>query len=330
MNESRIQLTLAFHHSRTYRDFIVNIRHLRSSSAGVLLGATRILVKRNPRPREITLLSHGILADFFFDVGQWIPPASVSILDFEYGPAPDLFVEEFMRSLKSCLQASIRCLEAPEDPETFHRFRLDIRAFRSLLKCVEKLDVIGLDDLRAKTKALANASNELRDADVRIALYHKFDEPIPVDLIEQRKRLSENAIKHLQDKTSDAWFAALHFIASSPMIERFTHRFIQYIEKQTKKTAKQWHKTKLKDDREIHALRIKLKMLSYGYSVLKSLDLDVGETAKSIKSIQSRLGDVRDLRSFFILPGLQQATRFRAVQALSSIENELEEMEIRY
>lgn len=332
MNEALFSLTLEFKHSNDYRAFILRTPHLKSPHAaffGVLSCTARIYVKRSPVLREITLLSNSALPDILFDLRQWIEPRSVLMKDFAIKSQDDFLPAEYKRCLHACVAAWTACFEHPEDPESFHQLRLALRAFRSHLQILRKIGILGLDELRAKTKTLAQSSNELRDADVRLELYEKFGEAIPDSLVKERELRLENAVDLLWENAAEIGMLALRTLASIEWIDDGQDKFTRHLAKQTKKAAKRWRKINLKEDAAIHALRIKLKMLTYGYNAVGAQDEETVALAKSIKAIQSRLGDVRDLRSFYHLAGLDREVRYRAVQKLSSLERELEDMEIR-
>lgn len=331
MNNSTFSMTLRFFASVDYRRFISYIRRipsLRAPYLGTLQGMARISVRRTNQHRELMLQSNSSLFDVLFDLRRLILPQTIRILDFSTSISSDPFIIEFDRSLRACVNSSMLCFENLDDPETFHRFRLDVRAFRSLLKIAVKLKTTGLDELRMKTREIAKATNLLRDADVRIGLYEKFNESIPESLIQERKSLLEDATNMLKDCVAEMEFIALQICATGKSDDQFEHKFLEYLRVQAKKTAKVWRKINLQDDIAIHALRIRMKLLTYGYNQRKENDESLKETAKSIKIIQSRLGDVRDLRAFYRLPGLDPETRYRAVQKLSAYENELKKLEI--
>ncbi|MGB7595495.1 MAG: CHAD domain-containing protein [Erysipelotrichaceae bacterium] len=325
-------LTLEFIRSADYRAFILRTPHLKSPHAaffGVLSGTARIYVKRNLQLCEVTLTSNGALSDILFDLRQWIEPHTVILKDFAIKSSDDFLLSEFNHCLHACVAAWTACFAHPHDPESFHQLRLALRSFRSHLQILRKIRTQGLDELRAKTKILAKSSNELRDVDVRIELYDKFGEAIPASLVEERKQRLDKAVDLLIDDAADIGMLALRSLASLDPIDDGQEKFSKQITKQTKKAAKRWRKLDLKEDAAIHALRIKLKMLTYGYNAVGAKDEETIARAKSIKAIQSRLGDVRDLRSFYRLAGLDTEVRYRVVQKLSSLERELEEMEIK-
>ena len=331
MNESSFSMTLQFHQSVDYRRLISHIRRIPSLHApflGVLQGQARIYVRRSLAKRKLTFISNSSTSDVLFDLHQHINPQTMIIHDFSTRNSSDPFNIEFDRSLHACINAGVSCFDNPDDPETFHCLRLDIRAFRSFLKISKKLNVAGLDELRSITRKIAKATNSLRDADVQIALYEKFREPLPAALLQARIRLLKDAMKMLLDSVFEMGFIALRISATGKTIDHFDQKVLHYLSVQTNKATKRWRIIDLLDDLAIHSLRIKMKLLSYGYNQRKENDEHIMETAKSIKAIQSRLGDVRDLRAFYRLPGLDPETRFRAVQKLSSLERELEKMEI--
>ncbi len=332
MNKSLFTLTLEFRDSARYRRFVFRLRRLnslRNPTIGVLQGTARIYVKRNLRLREVTLLSHGHMLDILFDLRQIIDPDTVFLRDFSMPVSKDVFAVEFQRCLHACIESCVVCFDHPSDPESFHRFRLAIRAFRSFLKIAQKIGIEGLADLRETTSFIAKISNDLRDADVRFGLYQKFNEPVPALFLKARDELLYNAIQQLKETASETWFSALRYVALTQSADKFKDQFFDHIDTQTKEVAKSWRKLDMHDDAAVHALRIRMKQLSYGYSFLSEKDGEMTETAKSIKAIQSRLGDVRDLRGFYRLPGLDQETRYRAVQKLSSLERELKELGIK-
>jgi len=332
MNEAVFSLTLEFLKSYDYRTFILGVPHLKSPHAavfGVLSGTTRIYVRRNRVLREVTLTSNGPLPDILFDLRQIIQPHTVILKDFAIQEPSDFLQAEFKRCLHAYIATSAECFTHPEDPESFHQLRLRLRAFRSHLQILQKIGVQGLDELRAGTKILAKATNGLRDADVRSELYEKFGEPIPVGLVNEREQLTVEAVDLLREDAADIGLLALRCLASIGIVADGEEKFTRHIAKQTKKAAKRWRKLDLKEDAAIHALRIKLKMLTYGYNAFTMKDEETIVKAKSIKAIQSKLGDVRDLRSFYHLAGLDTEVRYRVVQKLSTLESELEEMEIK-
>jgi len=332
MNEALFSLTLEFIQSDDYRAFILRTPHLKSPHAaffGVLSGTARIYVKRNPHLREVTLISNGALPDILFDLRQWIEPHTVILKDFAIKSSDDFLPAEFKRCLHACVVSWTACFAHPDDPESFHQLRLAMRGFRSHLQILRKIGVQGLDELRAQTKVLAKSSNELRDVDVRIELYEKFGEAVPASLVKERMQRLDKAVDLLIDDAADIGMLALRNLASIEWIDDGLEKFTRHIAKQTKKAAKRWRKIDMKEDAAIHALRITLKMLTYGYNAVGAKDEETVVRAKSIKAIQSRLGDVRDLRSFYHLAGLDTEVRYRVVQKLSSLERELEEMEIK-
>ena len=332
MNESMFSLTLRFSDSADYRKFIFETRLLPSRNtffSRVMHSTARIYVWRHRTLREITLVSQGNLSDILFDLRQTIDPRKLILLDFSVQSAHTFFATTFLNALHTCIKTSRLCFEKTDDPEAFHDFRLAIRAFTSLLQIARKTGVKGLDTLTKNARFLAKSSNELRDTDVRIGLYAEFKHEIPASLIKYRETLLMNARASLHAESAQTWLTALRFIAAYPAHAKEEVHFLKYLTDQTKKVAKRWHKLDLKDDAKVHALRIRMKRLTYGYTTLKDKESDILETAKSIKAIQSRLGDIRDLRSFFILPGLDPETRYQAVQKLSSLEDEVKDMKIK-
>jgi CHAD domain-containing protein len=81
----------------------------------------------------------------------------------------------------------------------------------------------------------------------------------------------------------------------------------------------------MKNDVSMHRLRIDLKKLSAALRVLLSHDYEVASRLDQVKTIQSELGQIRDLRRFYILPGLDAQTRYRAVTQLTTLEERFKE-----
>ncbi|TFG84067.1 MAG: CHAD domain-containing protein [Erysipelotrichales bacterium] len=331
MNNEALTLTLEFQNKSAYREFILDVRQLkprRSSYHGVLHGTARIYIRREQRPMTISLLSRGAFFDVLFNLKMLLRIKTTIIRDFSIPSSTDFLTAELVKCLKRCITTSAAWIDDAEDPETLHDFRLAIRAFRSLLSILQKIGITGLDDLRDTTRNLARSSNEIRDMDVRIGLYEKFNVPIPGTLNETRTVLSIMALDNLKLSAAETWFCAMRYIASYSMEPEVHRKFVRHVEKQTRKVAKRLRKVDFKDDTAIHQLRINMKKLSYGYTTLREEGDNLSNLAKSIKAVQSRLGDVRDLRKFYVLPGLEPETRYQAVQMLSRLEYELKALRI--
>jgi len=233
--------------------------------------------------------------------------------------------EDFLKYLQPCLYSSALCLTQPEEADALHRFRVDLRALRSFLYNARQIDIQGLDDLSLRLKNLSKTSNAARDNEVMAMLYDKYGSDNDINRILKSSQLRDDAFQVIRNQATALW---LDLVSTFVQFEK-VHDYCSLLDHVTQRKWKKWKrrfaKLDLKDDIGLHALRIDLKKLNIALSLLQSHGDDVTSRLEKVKTLQSDLGQIRDLRRFYVLPGLDAQTRYRAVSKLTALEAQVKE-----
>lgn len=331
MNDDPSSITILFHDSENYRR-LISIANRNQKNHGeeyeLTFGTSSVFLRRTSNPKEIMLYTHTSWTSLLFGTMLLIDPKHVFLTDFHIASLEDPFTLEFLRCVRECALACADCFTATDDPEKFHRFRLSLRAYRSFLGIARKFGVNEVEPLRSRCRLLAKSGNPLRDNDVRLAYYAKFEETPSPGLLDENALLRDAVLEELVESASALWFESLHIATRISAPQGFIKKLKQTTREENKRIVKRWSSLDLRDDDAIHAFRIRLKKHSYALNVLKTHGSSTESLIKSVKAVQSRLGDIRDLRRFYVLPGLDCETRYRAVSRLSTLEGEVRTLSI--
>lgn len=331
MNDQPSSITILFHDSENYRR-LISIANRNQKNHGeeyeLTFGTSSVFLRRTSNPKEIMLYTQTSWTSLLFGTMLLIDPKQVLLTDFHIASVRDPFTLEFLRCIQECAIACADCFTTTDDPEKFHRFRLSLRAYRSFLGIARKFGVKEVESLRSRCRLLSKSGNALRDNDVRLTYYAKFEEtPVP-GLLDENALLRDAALEELVGSASALWFESLRIATQVQAAFPFIKKLKQACRKENKRIVTRWTDLDLRNDDEVHAFRIRLKKHSYALNVLKNQGLATESLIKSVKAVQSRLGDIRDLRRFYVLPGLDCETRYRAVSRLSTLEKEVRTLSI--
>ena len=331
MNDQPSSITILFHDSENYRR-LISIANRNQKNHGeeyeLTFGTSSVFLRRTSNPKEIMLYTQTSWTSLLFGTMLLIDPKQVLLTDFHIASVRDPFTLEFLRCVQECAIACADCFTTTDDPEKFHRFRLSLRAYRSFLGIARKFGVKEVEPLRSRCRLLSKSGNPLRDNDVRLEYSAKFDEKLTPAVLDENAILRDAALGELVESATALWFESLRIATQVQNPKRFIKKLRQTCRKENKRIVKRWSELDLHDDVEVHAFRIRLKKHSYALNVLKTQGSSTESLIKSVKAVQSRLGDIRDLRRFYILPGLDCETRYRAVSRLSSLEREVRTLSI--
>lgn len=202
-----------------------------------------------------------------------------------------------------------------DDPEFLHQYRVTLRRIRAILTLHHSLfDPTQVEQLNLAIKNLMQLTNLQRDLDVYLMQMEYY-----FSLIEHKHHLGLarffDDLQHQRQKTykknkhwlkSDEYKAAhgeitfqlKHLLAvdnqtTTSNITSINRLLTQLSKKVLKLTATINTET---EDNQLHALRIKCKKLRYGLELYSSVSeqLTLSITAKTMKSMQSKLGDFND------------------------------------
>lgn len=331
MSDHPSSITILFHDSENYRR-LISIATRNQKNHGeeyeLTFGTSSVFLRRTSNPKEIMLYTQTSWTSLLFGTMLLIDPKHILLSDFHIASVRDPFTLEFLRCIQECAIACADCFTKTDDPEKFHRFRLSLRAYRTFLGIARKFGVKEVEPLRTRSRLLSKSGNALRDNDVRLSYYEKFEQKIIPSLSDENAMLRDGALDELVESASALWFESLRIATQVQAPRRFIKRLDQACRKENKRIARNWTDLDLRNDADVHAFRIRLKKHSYALNVLKTHGSSTESLIKSVKAIQSRLGDIRDLRRFYILPGLECETRYRAVSRLSSLEREVQTLSI--
>ncbi|MBP2701267.1 CHAD domain-containing protein [Photobacterium lucens] len=202
-----------------------------------------------------------------------------------------------------------------DDPEFLHQYRVTLRRIRAILTLHRSLfDPTQVEQLKLAIKNLMQLTNLQRDLDVYLMqMEHYFS------LIEHKHHLGLarffDDLQHQRQKTykknkhwlkSDEYRTTYNEIAlqlkhllaidnpTSPANITSINRLLTPLNKKVLKLTTAINTET--EDSQLHALRIKCKKLRYGLELYASISdqITLGITAKTMKSMQSKLGDFND------------------------------------
>lgn len=310
--DNTIQLTLAFQEKAYYRYAFVAFHDTS-------------LTAYNDSTLELTLTYGDNGDEMKSDLLNRLNPQNVILVDFALkGPMGD-FRSDLAELIRKCMLSANVFLAHPIQEDVLHRFRVDLRTLRSFLYYARHLKIDGFQTLSLKLKLLSKSSNAARDNEVMAMLYKQYGskyDPIPVVLSALRM---EEAADVLRRQATEVWIDGIAEIMKAERHAEFHDSLEVVTRKRWKKLKRRCFDLDMKNDVSMHRLRIDLKKLSAALRVLLSHDYEVASRLDQVKTIQSELGQIRDLRRFYILPGLDAQTRYRAVTQLTTLEERFKE-----
>ncbi len=310
--DNNIQLTFNFQDEATYRFAYVALKDTFVTSSKEDI-------------KELTLTMSGSIESIQVELAKRMNLKKCILVDFDLGKPDDEFQNDLLEFLRACLSSARICLTQPEEYDALHRFRVDLRALRSLLYNARRLNIEGFEDLSLRLKRLSKSSNAARDNEVMAMLFEKFGSDHDSVPIYMSEKLRDEAFEVLRQQATELWLEVL-VETVKPDDNADFHDLLE------SETRKRWKKLKhrcidldMKDDASMHRLRIDLKKLNTALSLLQTHRYDVSFRLDQVKTLQSELGQIRDLRRFYILPGLDAQTRYRAVSKLTTLEGQFKE-----
>lgn len=307
--DKNLQFTLSFHDEATYRFAFVALKDtfVTSSKEDV---------------KELTLTFSGKFESIKSELKKRMNLKKCILVDFDFGKPNDEFQSDFMEYLRTCLTSAKICLTQPEEGDALHRFRVDLRALRSFLYNARRVKIEGFEELSLRLKQLSKSSNAARDNEVMAMLFEKFGSKHDSVSIYTSVKLRDEAFDVLRQQATELWLDIMIEIGRTEEIPDFHDLLASETRKQWKKLKHRCLDLDMKDDASMHRLRIDLKKLNTALSLLQSHGDDESSRLDHVKTLQSELGQIRDLRRFYILPGLDAQTRYRAVGKLTSLEGQ--------
>lgn len=275
--------------------------------------------------REITLTYDRNFDRMKAELENRLNFAKVILTNVHISGTYDDFQEDLLKYLHMCLYSSAICLTQPEESGALHRFRVDLRALRSLLYNARQIDIQGLDALSLRLKNLSKTSNAARDNEVMAMLYDKYGSYNDINRIQKSSQLRDDAFLILRNHATALWLDLISTLVQSEKAQDYLSLLDHATQRKWKKWKRRFAELDLKDDIGLHALRIDLKKLNVALSLLQSHGYDVVSRLEKVKTLQSDLGQIRDLRRFYVLPGLDAQTRYRAVSKLTTLEAQVKE-----
>jgi CHAD domain-containing protein len=216
---------------------------------------------------------------------------------------------------RECRSNLRRTLRSPT-PRALHRLRVSLRRLRTQLKFYSDfaVDRKKLETLRARLSACADTTNRIRDIHVAETLIRSAKGAalterrlLMAELRQRRRRAEKQLLPTLRAEIH--WFEdalepqlsklfplfVSHPILFGETLRRFEKRSTTGVIRSIRKIRPK-HLASKKYSAKVHELRLRAKRLRYLIAPFETISPDVAGKLSALKTLQDRLGTVRDLR----------------------------------
>jgi len=219
----------------------------------------------------------------------------------------------FMFCLSEIAAAHAEFMQAPDDPETAHKYRVKIRQFRSILSFVKpELGKKGYAKIQSGSKDLAGRFTYLRQVDVMAAKLGESYHALLAILKGEREKEKKKVYGELASaEAASTLFGILKWIEKDPFrksgeadspLGSFTEA---RVESWLERFREGLQSLDTKDAKAVHALRIQGKKLRYIMTLLEPMLREKhAKLIPALKDMQDRLGLICDIQ--FDIPVLEK------------------------
>ncbi len=192
--------------------------------------------------------------------------------------------------------------EEPNESENLHQFRVNTRRARSLLAALKKhFDPQYYHEATTHLKDFIKQTNHARDLDVFIDTLPRYAKKLPSTMSDDLAEVREI----LEKERAVEYEGVMAFMARVPQ-QLAALRAISFTSKDTpakkalkkalQKREKALKRIRVREEADIHHLRIAYKKYRYVLELLVLLDSSYERNLKKVKKIQDKLGRLQDMR----------------------------------